>query len=81
MVLMLIVLFTLLGSVGSVGLAALMLLFKDRRMAWITAIMIPYAIGTLLGAAFFGMIPHAQQQLSSERVLPIVLVGLIFFHA
>lgn len=48
-------------------------------MAIITAIMIPYAIGTLLGAAFFGMIPHAQKQLSSEQVLPIVLAGLILF--
>jgi zinc and cadmium transporter len=79
MVLLLIVLFTLLGSIGSVGLAALMLLFKDRRMAFITSVMIPYAIGTLLGAAFFGMIPHAQQQLSSERVLPLILAGLILF--
>jgi zinc and cadmium transporter len=79
MIFMLIVLFTLLGSICSVGLAALMLLFKGKRMAYITAVMIPYAIGTLLGAAFFGMIPHAQRQLSSDRVLPIVLAGLILF--
>jgi zinc and cadmium transporter len=79
MILALIVLFTLLGSIGSVGLAALMLLFKGRRIAFITGVLIPYAIGTLLGAAFFGMIPHAQQQLSSEQVLPLVLAGLILF--
>lgn len=79
MTLTLIIVFTLLGSICSVGLAALMLLFKSSRMAIITAIMIPYAIGTLLGAAFFGMIPHAQKQLSSEQVLPIVLAGLILF--
>src|SRR4030042_1983349 len=79
MILTLIVLFTLLGSICSVGLAALMLLFKGGRIAIITAVLIPYAIGTLLGAAFFGMIPHAQRQLSSEQVLPLVLAGLILF--
>jgi zinc and cadmium transporter len=75
----LIVLFTLLGSICSVGLAALMLLFKGPRAAQISAGLIPYAIGTLLGAAFFGMIPQAQQRLSAERVLPLVLAGLILF--
>ena len=79
MVFILIIVFTLLGSICSVGLAALVLLFKGNRMASITAGLIPYAIGTLLGAAFFGMIPHAQKHLSSERVLPLVLAGLILF--
>jgi zinc and cadmium transporter len=79
MTLILIIAFTLLGSIGSVGFAALVLLFKGRRMLFVSAGLIPYAIGTLLAAAFFGMIPHAQQQLSSERVLPVVLAGLILF--
>lgn len=79
MILALIILFTLLGSICSVGLAAVMLLFKSKRMASVTGAMIPYAIGTLLGAAFFGMIPHAQRQLSSERVLLVVLSGLVLF--
>ena len=79
MIFTLIVLFTLLGSVCSVGLAALMLLCKGNRLAFITAGLIPYAIGTLLGAAFFGMIPHAQKQISSDRILPVVLAGLILF--
>lgn len=79
MILTLIILFTLMGSICSVGLAALILLFKDNRIAFITGGLIPYAIGTLLGAAFFGMIPHAQQELSSEQILPMVLGGLILF--
>jgi zinc and cadmium transporter len=79
MILVLIILFTMLGSVCSVGLAALLLLVRGNRIFFITAGLIPYAIGTLLGAAFFGMIPHAQQQLPSERVLPLVLAGLILF--
>jgi zinc and cadmium transporter len=79
MILFLIVLFTLLGSVCSVGLAALILLCKSNRMASIAAGLIPYAIGTLLGAAFFGMIPHAQKQIPSEKIFPLVLAGIILF--
>jgi zinc and cadmium transporter len=79
MMFMLMIAFTLLGSICSVGFAVLLLLFKGKRMLFITGSLIPYAIGTLLSASFFGMIPHAQQQLASERVLPIVLAGLILF--
>jgi zinc and cadmium transporter len=75
----LIVCFTLLGSICSVGLAALLLLFKGKRLSVITASLIPYAIGTLLGAAFFGMMPHAMNQLPVESALGAVLVGLIAF--
>ncbi len=59
MILTLIVLSTLLGSVCSVGLAGLMLLVKGERSRRITGGLLPYALGTLFGAAFFGMIPHA----------------------
>jgi zinc and cadmium transporter len=75
----LIVAFTLLGSIFSVGLAAFLLLFKGKRMLLVTSGLIPYAIGTLLGAAFFGMIPHAQLTLSSETTFSVVLAGLILF--
>lgn len=78
--LVLIVFFTLLGSIGSVGLAALMLFFEEKRLRLITGVLIPYAIGTLLGAAFFGMIPHALHRLASTSVLPIILSGIILFY-
>lgn len=54
MILSLIVIFTLLGSIFSVGGAGLLLLFKGERLRFVTNILVPYAIGTLLGAAFFG---------------------------
>lgn len=77
--LFLIIAFTLFGSICSVGLAAGLLLFKGKQLSFITASLIPYAIGTLLGTAFFGMIPHALHQLPSESVLSAVLVGLVLF--
>lgn len=80
MILALIVLFTLLGSICSVGIAGLLLLFKGKRLSFLTGVLIPYAIGTLLGAAFFGMIPHALLRLASTSVLPTVLFGIILFY-
>jgi zinc and cadmium transporter len=79
MILFLIVLFTLLGSIFSIGFAALVLLLNEKRLSFLVALLIPYAIGTLLGAAFFGMIPNALQQLTAEKVLSAVLAGLILF--
>ena len=76
----LVLFFTLLGSVASILLAASLLLFKGKRLAVFSAALIPYAIGTLLGAAFFGMIPHALQDADSGSVLPAVLAGLLLFY-
>jgi zinc and cadmium transporter len=79
MILFLILLFTLLGSICSVGLAALLLLFRRSQILLLSSALIPYAIGTLLGAAFFGMIPKAQEQLQGQRLFPFVLGGLMLF--
>ena len=68
--------FSLLGSAGAVSIAALLLLVKGSRLRRMTSALIPYAIGTLLGAAFFGMIPHALSHLPSDTVLPTVLGGI-----
>ena len=80
MILLMIIMFTLLGSICSVGLASLLLLVKAGRMRFVIGGLIPYAIGTLLGAAFFGMIPHALQGLPSTAVFPAILFGIILFY-
>jgi zinc and cadmium transporter len=78
--LFLIIVFTVLGSVCSVGLAGLFLLLKGRQLTAVTGGLIPYAIGTLLGAAFLGMIPHALLRLDGAEVLTAVLLGIILFY-
>jgi zinc and cadmium transporter len=80
MLLVLILVFTLLGSVCSILLAASLLLFKGKRLTAFTAALIPYAIGTLLGAAFFGMIPHALETADAGSVLPSVMAGILLFY-
>ncbi len=81
MKLALILLFVSLGSICSVGLAALLLLFRKETLGLFISRIIPYAIGTLLGAAFLGMIPHALSQLSGDTVLLTVVCGIIIFYA
>lgn len=79
MTLTLIIVFSLLGSVFSVIAAgAVLLLAEDRRRRFMPYA-ICYATGTLLGAAFLGLIPHALRHLSAEAVLPAVLAGLMLF--
>ena len=79
MTLILIIAFTLSGSILSVGFAAFLLLFKERQIFQISSALIPYAIGTLLGAAFIGMIPQAQKHIDSEQTFSFVLGGLLLF--
>jgi zinc and cadmium transporter len=49
--------FSLLGSVGAVAGAALFLFFPEGIRKTLVPCLISYATGTLLGAAFLGMIP------------------------
>jgi zinc and cadmium transporter len=72
--------FALLGSVVSVGLAAGILLLRPVLLGRVTAVLIPFAMGSLLGAAFLGMIPKALQALPADRVLPSILAGIVLFY-
>ena len=79
MTLTLIFLFSLLGSVGAVGVAGI--LFRGRRefSPRLKIAVLSYATGSLLGAAFLGMIPHALAELPAPRVLGTVLAGIVGF--
>ena len=43
--------------------------------------LISYARGTLLGAAFLGLIPHALEHTDPSAILAAVLAGLVLFFA
>ena len=78
-ILVLIFFFSMLGSVGSVAGAALLLLFPERVRKTLVPCLISYATGTLLGAAFLGMIPHALEYIEPFQILAAVLAGIILF--
>jgi zinc and cadmium transporter len=72
-------LFALLGSLGAIAAAGIILALPDRFARRVVPHLVSYAIGTLLGAALLGMIPHALASLAVGRVMATVLAGLIGF--
>jgi zinc and cadmium transporter len=71
--------FTLLGSVGAIALAGSFLLFPEKTRQLLIPCLISYATGTLLGAAFLGLIPHALDDIPASSALPTVLGGIVLF--
>jgi zinc and cadmium transporter len=71
--------FGLLGSLGAIGAAALFLLFPENIRRFALPALISYATGTLLGAAFLGMIPAALSQAPVLPVMTAVLIGMVLF--
>jgi zinc and cadmium transporter len=71
--------FSVLGSVGAVAGAGAMLLFPEAVRRRIVPALVSYATGTLLGAAFLGMLPAALEQAPARGVTTTVLAGMLAF--
>ncbi|MFA7158009.1 MAG: ZIP family metal transporter [Kiritimatiellia bacterium] len=79
MMLLTILFMCLAGSIGSVGLAALVLLMPSKFTERVVPVLVSYATGTLLGAAFLALIPNALERLGAEVLMPVVLAGVLGF--
>lgn len=71
--------FSVLGSIGALAGAALLLLFPETIRKNLVPSLISYATGTLLGAAFLGMIPAGLDKAPANDIMITVLVGIVFF--
>jgi zinc and cadmium transporter len=71
--------FSLLGSVGAIAGAALFLAFPEAVRNRSVPVLISYASGTLLGAAFLAMIPAGLQQAPPRTFLAALLTGIVIF--
>lgn len=71
--------FSVLGSLGAIAGAALLLAFPDAVRKRLVPYLVSYATGTLLGAAFLGMIPAGLRLAPDRAVLATVLLGLVLF--
>jgi zinc and cadmium transporter len=71
--------FSLMGSVGAIALAGGYLLFPERIQQILITYLVSYATGTLLGAAFLGLLPHALIHAQATLIFPTVLAGILFF--
>jgi zinc and cadmium transporter len=74
-----IVVFSVIGSVGALAGAALMLSFPDRVRDSLLPALLGYATGTLLGAAFLGMIPRAMAGQNPSAISSTILAGIVAF--
>jgi len=74
-----ILLFSVLASLGAVTAAGGILVLPDRVRVWIVPRLISYALGTLLGAALLGMLPHALDHLPVRVVMMTLLAGILAF--
>lgn len=77
-----IVLFCLLGGLLSVLAASLFLLCSEPVRKSLLPHLVSFATGTLLGAAFLGLLPHAIEGVASgdSHIIPLtVLLGLLGF--
>lgn len=77
-----IIIFSLLGGVLSVIAAASFLLLSDTVRARLVPHLVSFAIGSLLGAAFLGLLPHALSAPGVDDFHPLfltVLIGLLVF--
>jgi zinc and cadmium transporter len=77
-----IILFSLLGGALSVIVAASFLLLPEKLRAHLVPHLVSFAIGSLLGAAFLGLLPHAMAAPGLEDYHPLfltVLLGLLGF--
>jgi len=71
--------FSLLGSAGAIGLAGLMLMLSERTQKRLIPFLISFATGTLLGAAFLGLMPRALRRMPTHYGLLTVLLGIVLF--
>jgi zinc and cadmium transporter len=74
-----ILLFSALGSLGAIAGSATLLLFDDRVRSALVPCLTSYATGTLVGAAFLGMIPASLEKAPALAVTSTVLAGIVLF--
>ncbi len=70
--------FTFIGSVASL-IGGVVLLFKESFAIRISHFLAAFAAGTLLGAAFFDLLPEAAEMSSEADIFLWCLLGILFF--
>jgi len=73
-----VLIFSLLASVGALTGAGALVAFPKLHLRF-KPILLPYAVGTLLGATFIGLLPEAMVQIAPRNVGLIMLAGLFGF--
>lgn len=70
--------FTFLGSIFSL-IGGIIMLFKKDLTLKISHLLISFAAGTLLGTAFFDLLPEAEADAGETNIFLWTLIGILFF--
>jgi zinc and cadmium transporter len=70
---------TILGSAAALALSGALLLLPDVRRQRVLPYLLGYATGTLLGASFLELLPHALGRQEISTTLGLVLGAIVFF--
>jgi zinc and cadmium transporter len=71
--------FSLLGSAGVVAGVGVLLLIREALWRRLISFLVSFAVGTLLGGAFLGLLPEALERAESLPVFSTVLAGVVLF--
>jgi len=74
-----IIFFCLVGGVGGVVAAASVLALREELRRSLLPLLLSYATGTLLGAAFLGLLPESLERAAPMAVSTTILVGILLF--
>ncbi len=80
--LLLIIIFTALGGILSVLAASLFLLLPEKQRTRILPHGVSFAIGALLAVSFWGLIPHAFEEVRTDQLQSLsatILAGILIF--
>lgn len=67
---------SLIGSVFAL-VGGILLLTKERLARKVSLLLVSFAVGSLLGAAFFELLPEALEQTGSKGVFTLVIAGML----
>lgn len=73
-----ILVFTFIGSVVSL-IGGILLLYKEKLALKFSHFLLSFAAGTLLGTAFFDLLPEAAEEANGVDIFLFALLGILFF--
>jgi len=75
-----VIFFSIMGSVGAITAASIFVILGEKIQKKLVSALLSFATGTLLTAAFIGLIPESIEALEEPHlVTPIILGGILFF--
>lgn len=75
-----VIFFSIMGSVGAITAASLFVVIGEKIQRKLVSALLSFATGTLLTAAFIGLIPESIEAVEEPHLItPIILGGILFF--